>query len=157
MSWVESGRVSSCLISDCSGSDRVGFQVIWSRVIRVRIGSGFGLSDLGSFRVLGRSGSGRVGFWVVWSRVSDRSGPGRIRFRSIWLFKKNQIGSDSSRTSFSGWIGFCHLKINKKKIVINIEEDSGNIIWYEWKVLTFNPPYRLYKFIMCWSIENLTI
>jgi hypothetical protein len=90
-----SGRVSCHLISGHlgflgrSGSDRVGFRVVWSRVI-----SGFGLSDLGSSRVSGRSGSGRVRFGSVW--LSEKIRSDRVR---IW----------TGRTDFSGRIEFCHL------------------------------------------------
>jgi hypothetical protein len=99
--WVGSGRVSGCLISGHSCSDRVGFRVIWSRVIlgfwvvRVRIGSGcLILGHLGSSRVSGRSGSGRVRFGSVW--LSEKIRSDRVR---IW----------TGRTDFSGRIEFCHL------------------------------------------------
>jgi hypothetical protein len=66
---------------------RVRFWIVWSRVIsgfqvvRVRIGSGFGLSNLESSRISGRSGSDRVRFGSVdFLKKIDR-----IEFGSRWV------------------------------------------------------------------------
>jgi len=92
--WIRSDFGSfdfeSSQVSGRLGSDRVGFEIVWSRVIpgfqvvRVWIGSSFGLSDLRSSRVVRvRIGSGSDQFdlpplitWQVmmqWSYVSDNS------------------------------------------------------------------------------------
>jgi hypothetical protein len=108
-----SGRILDCLISG-----HLGFQDV-----RVRIGSDFRLSDLGSSRVSVSFGfgSGRVsdclisdhlGFQVIRVQIGSGSGQfdflkksGRVRFGSVLLSEKIK----SSRTNFSSGIEFCHL------------------------------------------------
>jgi hypothetical protein len=119
---VKSGQVSGYLVSGHFGY----------RVISGQVGSGIESSSVGSFHILRRirSGprvsshliSGHFSFWVVSGRVSDhlvldhfgsghiRSGQVRFRVVQCWIILDYELYRiKTSRTDFSGRIGFCHL------------------------------------------------
>jgi hypothetical protein len=71
--------------------DRVGFRVLMSlnhfglRVIRVRVGLGFGLYDIGYFSGFGlfRVGSGLVGFFFIMFNFGSGRISGRVGFQIV--------------------------------------------------------------------------